>query len=207
MQRPQMRPGMMAAQQQAGLSQQQIRMGGRPPGQPGNYAHPSQASQPPQQQPGKIFFTFKTLLFQNNKSAISGVGAPSQQQSSNRGPPTQVSPQLSSSQPPRSRANATNDKIEKARFATKEAEYETKFSNRFEFFLDFFFFYNCFQTFSYKDASFQTKEKMPEPYIWVNMPSQNSKNDNRNRNRDNKKGGRKNNDDYYRERESRERYR
>uniref|UniRef100_A0AC34F1Z0 Uncharacterized protein n=1 Tax=Panagrolaimus sp. ES5 TaxID=591445 RepID=A0AC34F1Z0_9BILA len=56
----------------------------------------------------------------------------------------------------------------------------------------------------YKDATFQSKEKMPEPFIWVNMPSQNMKND-RNRPRDNKKKG-KNSDDYYRDRESRGRY-
>uniref|UniRef100_A0A914QB58 Uncharacterized protein n=1 Tax=Panagrolaimus davidi TaxID=227884 RepID=A0A914QB58_9BILA len=66
---------------------------------------------------------------------------------------------------------------------TKEAEYETKFADR------------------YNDANFQSKEKMPEPFIWVNMPSQKFQNHRTRR-------GRNSNDYYYREgqqRDSRER--
>uniref|UniRef100_A0AC35GEG2 Uncharacterized protein n=1 Tax=Panagrolaimus sp. PS1159 TaxID=55785 RepID=A0AC35GEG2_9BILA len=60
---------------------------------------------------------------------------------------------------------------------TKEAEYETKFADR------------------YKDANFQSKEKMPEPFIWINMPSQKFRND-RTRQRGGENRGR-NSDDYY----------
>uniref|UniRef100_A0A914QY09 Uncharacterized protein n=1 Tax=Panagrolaimus davidi TaxID=227884 RepID=A0A914QY09_9BILA len=148
------------------MQQQQQRMGGNSGMPAGNYQQQPQqqmqqggGGQPSQQQPR---------------------GQPPQQQA----PPPQVSPQIP--QPQKSRACATNDKIEKSRFATKESEYATKFANR------------------YKDATFQSKEKMPEPFIWVNMPSQNLKSD-RNRQRDNKKKG-KNNDDYYRDREPRGRY-
>uniref|UniRef100_A0A914PZU7 Uncharacterized protein n=1 Tax=Panagrolaimus davidi TaxID=227884 RepID=A0A914PZU7_9BILA len=151
------------------MQQQQQRMGGNSGMPAGNY------QQQPQQQMQQ-----------------GGGGQPSQQQSrgqppqqqQQQAPPPQVSPQIP--QPQKSRACATNDKIEKSRFATKESEYATKFANR------------------YKDATFQSKEKMPEPFIWVNMPSQNLKSD-RNRQRDNKKKG-KNNDDYYRDREPRGRY-
>uniref|UniRef100_A0AC35G8L7 Uncharacterized protein n=1 Tax=Panagrolaimus sp. PS1159 TaxID=55785 RepID=A0AC35G8L7_9BILA len=62
-----------------------------------------------------------------------GGGQPSQQQSRGQppqpqAPPPQISPQIP--QPQKSRACATNDKIEKSRFATKESEYATKFANR-----------------------------------------------------------------------------
>lgn len=120
-QRPQgmqpQRPGQIPPTLQQQQQMQQQRMGR--PGMPqGNYPNQQQQSQMGMHQGGQP----------QQQQAQQSRGQPSQQQQQQAAAPPQVSPKIP--QEKKCRACATNEKIEKSKFASKEAEYETKYANR-----------------------------------------------------------------------------